>query len=51
MVYFIGLYLGFLLMWLFCRALWFDQFWWLALLNTGAFFLLLPMAIAFPLLL
>lgn len=43
-----GFYLFFLFVWLGLRLLWFDRLWWLALLNTGAFFLLLPLVLALP---
>lgn len=42
------LYLGLLLVWLGSRLLWFDQFWWLALLNTFAFWWLLPLLMVLP---
>ncbi len=41
-------YLLGLLLWLLGRTLWFDQFWLLALLNTHAFFLLLPLGLFLP---
>ncbi len=41
-------YLFCLLVWFGLRWVWFDQIVGLALLNTGAFFLLLPLAIALP---
>lgn len=42
-------YLGSLLIWLGLRSLFFDRFWWLALLNTFAPYLFLPTVILLPL--
>jgi vancomycin resistance protein VanJ len=38
----IWLYVGFIGVWLCLRSIFFDRMWWLALLNTMAFYLLLP---------
>ncbi len=42
------LYLGLLLIWLSLRLIWFDQFWWLGLLNTFAFWWMLPLVLVMP---
>ncbi|GAP98443.1 putative membrane protein [Leptolyngbya sp. NIES-2104] len=42
-------YLGSLLLWLSLRSLFFDRFWWLALLNTFAPYLFLPIVVLLPL--
>ncbi len=42
-------YLIGLLLWLSLRLLFFDRFWWLALLNTQALYLFLPLVVLLPL--
>ncbi|MBE9013715.1 endonuclease/exonuclease/phosphatase family protein [Pseudanabaenaceae cyanobacterium LEGE 13415] len=42
-------YLGSLLLWFGLRSLFFDRFWWLALLNTFAPYLFLPLFVLLPL--
>jgi len=42
-------YLGSLSLWFGLRLLFFDRFWWLALLNTFAPYLFLPIVILLPL--
>jgi endonuclease/exonuclease/phosphatase (EEP) superfamily protein YafD len=42
-------YLVSIVLWFGLRLLFFDRFWWLALLNTLAFYLFLPLAILLPL--
>jgi endonuclease/exonuclease/phosphatase (EEP) superfamily protein YafD len=42
------LYVGLIALWLVLRAIFFDQIWWLALLNTCAFYLFLPLPALLP---
>lgn len=45
-LYYTGLgYAGFMMLWLLLRLVFFDTIWWLALLNTGALYLFLPLPI------
>jgi vancomycin resistance protein VanJ len=41
-------YLGSLLVWFILRSIFFDRFWWLALLNTFAVYLFLPIVVLMP---
>jgi vancomycin resistance protein VanJ len=43
------LYLFSLILWFSLRLIFFDRFWWLALLNTLAFYLFLPLLLLLPL--
>ncbi|GAB4371460.1 MAG: hypothetical protein Kow00121_13020 [Elainellaceae cyanobacterium] len=42
-------YIGLLILWFSLRLVFFDQIWWLALLNTIAFYLFVPLALLLPL--
>ena len=42
-------YIGSMLVWFGLRLVFFDSFWWLALLNTLAFYLFLPLVMLLPL--
>ncbi|WP_155523522.1 endonuclease/exonuclease/phosphatase family protein [Nodosilinea nodulosa] len=42
------LYLGLITVWFGLRLVFFDQLWWLALLNTAAFYLFVPLALLLP---
>jgi vancomycin resistance protein VanJ len=44
-----GIYIGGMIVWFGLRLLFFDSFWWLALLNTLAFYLFLPLVVLLPL--
>lgn len=48
MIIFAQVYASLLLVWLVLRSLFFDRFWWLALLNTSALFLYVPLLLAIP---
>jgi len=43
------IYIGSMMVWFGLRLLFFDGFWWLALLNTLAFYLFFPLAVLLPL--
>ncbi|MBW4481570.1 MAG: endonuclease/exonuclease/phosphatase family protein [Tildeniella torsiva UHER 1998/13D] len=43
------LYIGAIALWFGLRLVFFDRFWWLALLNTIAFYLFLPVVLLLPL--
>jgi vancomycin resistance protein VanJ len=43
------LYIGLIVLWFCLRVVFFDQIWWLALLNTIAFYLFIPLALLLPL--
>ncbi|PSN12517.1 hypothetical protein C7293_19800 [filamentous cyanobacterium CCT1] len=43
------LYIGLIIVWLGLRLVFFDQFWWLALLNTMALYLFAPVVFLLPL--
>ncbi|PSR15502.1 hypothetical protein C8255_22760 [filamentous cyanobacterium CCP3] len=43
------LYVGLIVVWFCLRLVFFDQFWWLALLNTIAFYLFVPVIFLLPL--